>query len=194
MKDNYVIWSTKNEVGACVLDELHGIDKVIKLKKGYPQLENFSSAVAFDMDQNYPTDTVLVDNIGNTSMLIVVSPQLKGFLESRNLRSVEYLPVTINNHKGRTASDDYYIIHPIDPVDCLDIERSGAKMGLIAKMEVRSVESIILDSTRVDSERELFKPKFFYRVTLVTKELAESIDSAGFTGVRWLEMKDYPEV
>jgi len=31
MKNNYVIWATKNEEGGCVLDDLQGIDKVIKL-------------------------------------------------------------------------------------------------------------------------------------------------------------------
>jgi len=146
------------------------------------------------MDLNYPRDTLLVDNLGNIDLLIVVSSKFKAFLESRNLKKVEYLPVTINNHKGRVASKDYYIIHPVEPVDCLDLEGSGAEMDFIAKSEVSSVERVVLDDTRIDYERELFKPSSFYEVTLVKRELAQAIDKMGFTGVRWLEMEDYPEI
>ncbi len=194
MKNEYVIWTNKNEPGSCVLDDLQGIDKVIKLKQGISQLGKFPSNAVFHMDQNYPTDTLLVDNLGNLSMLIVVSSRLKEFIESRSPKCVEYLPVAISNHKGREVNDKYYIIHPFEPVDCLDLEKSEAKMGLIAKSEASSVERVVLDDSRLDYERELFKPKSFYRVTLVKRELSLAIDEMGFTGVRWLEMGDYPEI
>lgn len=194
MKNNYVIWATKNEEGACVLDGLQGVDKVIKLNQGESQIGKVSNNVVYTMDLNYPTDTLLVDNLGNTDLLIVVSSKFKEFLESRNLKNVEYLPVTINNHKGRAASKDYYIIHPVEPVDCLDLEESRAEMDFIAKSEVSSVEKVVLDDTRVDCERELFKLSSFYEVTLVKRELSLAIDEMGFTGIRWLEMGDYPEI
>ena len=49
----------------------------------------------------------------------------------------------------------------------------------------------MIDESRVDPERKIFRPKSFYRVTLVARELAEAIEVEGFTGIRWIELDDY---
>src|SRR5438552_3993429 len=120
MRSNYVVWDTKVIPNACVLQDLVRVEKDYQLRKGVPLASTFPEDAAFTMDPDFPDNTVLTDNLLNTNMMIVASMRLKMFLERQSLRKVEYLPVTIINHKGKPASREYFIVHPIDPVECLD--------------------------------------------------------------------------
>lgn len=192
MNSNYVIWDSEAVDGACVLDELRGVEKVIELNKGIPRSAGFPEGAAFTMNPDFPDDMMLVDNLINTDMLIVVSENLQRFVESKNIPCVEYLPVAIIDHKGKPAGTPYFILNPVQPVDCLDLQRSKAQMHAIAKTQVNSVERLVIDESRVDPDRLVFRLKGFYRVTLVHRDLAKELDSEGFVGNRWIELSEYP--
>ena len=189
----YVVWESKEEPNCCSLDEFLNVEKQYRLTDGVPMLVDFPSDASFTMDPDFPTDMVLVDNLINTDGLVIVSQELKEFLAGENLQEVEFLPVTIINHKGRPVPDPYFIVHPINHVECLDLEESEAEFDLIDTDAIDSVEQIALDDSKVDSAREFFRPAPFCDVALISKRLAQAIDDAGFTGVRWIELTDYPE-
>lgn len=195
MKSDYVIWDSEVITNACVLYDLKGVDKILDLKRGISKASDFPSDAAFTMNPDFPNNTLLVDNLINTDMLIVVSLRLKAFLDARSLMNVEYLPVAILDHKGKIASKKYFIVNPIEPVECLDLDKSGAKLGLIgsSKNEVTMVDRLVFDEERIDKVRELFKPKLFYRVTIATRDLAAAIDAEKFSGIRWINIEEYPE-
>jgi hypothetical protein len=136
----------------------------------------------------------MTDNLINTRTLIVASLKLKNFLETRQLPKVEYLPITILDHKGRPASRDYFIIHPIEPVDCLDVSQCGAQRSSIDPETIQWLDRLVIDEGKIDPSRDMFRLKFFYDVILVRRELAAAIDAEGLTGIRWIELSDYPEL
>lgn len=193
MKSNYLIWDTALVEGACVLDKLSGLDNRLELNKGVRRAEGFPDDVSFCMNDDFPNDILLVDNLINTDMLIVVSKGLKEFVEAKSPRDVEYLPVSIIDHKGKTASADYFILNPVDPPDCLNYDESGAVMNPINKTLIDRVSSLSLREEIIEADRLVFRPRSFYKVTLIRKDLAEELDESGFVGNRWIELSKYPE-
>lgn len=193
MRSPFVLWAYAPVDHAAALYTLEGVSDQYALNVGEPVLANFPDDAYFTMDPDAPYDTLLVDNLDNTDLAIVASPRLKEFLEGYPVAKVEYLPVTIVNHKGRPAAR-YYIVHPLDPVDCLDVPACNAAFGAVDKDNILDLERLVIDAGKVDPRRALFRPKMFYQVIVVRRALAEAVDAAGFTGVRWIELSDFPEV
>ncbi len=194
MGKNYVIWDAylDKKKNFCVLDDLDNVDDDFELKEGIPRAYNFPDNAVYYMDPEYPKNIALADNLFNINRLIVASKNLKDFIEKTNPRNVEYLPVTILNHKHRVASKDYFLIHPIRPQDCLDIDKSGCTWSEIIDDEIDEVERLVIDESRLKPDITLFRLKYFYDPVLIRRDLAEAISAEGFTGIRWIEIEDYP--
>jgi hypothetical protein len=133
----------------------------------------------------------LVDNLINTHQTIVASPKLRAFLEARGLKKVEYLPVTILDHRGRPASTEYSIVHPIEPIDCLDLAASQPHFSAIDKTTIQRVKKLVIDEAKLDPQRELFRANGFGKVTFASRALAQALDQAKFVGIQWKELADY---
>jgi hypothetical protein len=192
VKSNYLVWAMKRVPNACVLDELSGVDEEWKLTKGTPLADGFPQNAVFRMDPEFPNNTVMTDSLRNTDLLIVGSLKLAQFLQSRQANGLEYLPVAIANPKKKIVSKDYCIIHPTDPVDCLDVAKSGARWSKIDKQSINAVKKLVLQEDKIDPKREVFRLQSFFDVILVKRDLAEAMDAQGFTGIRWIEPENYP--
>jgi hypothetical protein len=193
MARDYVIWTSGRINNYVVLETLHGVDKLYEVKRGIPRAASFPADARYTMHPDWPTNTVLTDNLINTDALVVASARLADFLRARGVTHTEYLPVTILNHKKRPTGKDYFIVNPVEPVDCLDVAKSGVTWSLFDGTIVDSVQRLVLDPKRCDPDRELFRIAKFADVTLVSRELAKAMDAQGFTGNRWLELSAYPE-
>lgn len=191
MTSPYVVWRSGGVAHACVLDGLEGVEGQYGLNVGEPRAALFPDDASFSMSQDYPYEMVLTDSLVNIDFMIVASPRLRRFLEARGLAQVEYLPVAIHDHRGRLAGE-YFIVHPLEPVDCLDIPACGGTFWSVDPANMLSVERLAIDPAKIPPGRELFRPRSFYEVILVRRELADAIDAAGFTGIRWLDTEDYP--
>jgi hypothetical protein len=189
----YVIWKYRRVPNACRLQKLHSVADIWELREGVPRGAGFPADAHWSMDPDFPYNMLLIDNLLNSSMLIVGSARLKSLLEEQRVAGVEYLPVTVLNHKGRPAGKEYFIINPIDPPDCLAREQCGITWSELDPDTIDTVEHLVIDPSKVEPERQLFRPKYFYDVILVERSLAEAIDRAGLQGIRWLELADYPE-
>lgn len=176
---------------AAGLDEMVGFDELPYFVLGRSLQGKFPGDVKFRMDPDAPRDTILTDFLQNIHSLLIVSRRLKEFLENRGVKAVEYLPVTILNHKGKVASSDYFIVHTVDDIDCLDLAQSGPRYSSIRKESIDRVERMVLDPTRVSPERELFQVKNLDGFTFATRALADAITREKFTSIEWLPIEDY---
>jgi hypothetical protein len=86
---------------------------------------------------------------------------------------------------------DYFITHPNEPFDCLNIKESEARFLEFDLETIQEVKRLFIEEERLDSESEFFRPKGFCDVIFVTRNLAEAIDKEGFTGTRWIELTNY---
>lgn len=190
MAMNYVYWKPKADDETARFESIEGDESSWRIMEGMSRIGDFPEDAVFRMNPEFPYGIALKDSVKNTSSMIVVSPPLKEFLEKREVNAVEYLPVGLLNHKGRPAQGGkYFIVNLLDPVDCLDLDRCDAKYSNITPEDIRRVKSLVLDEAKVDTERQLFSPKGLF-APLARRDLAEAIDAAGFTGIRWVELKD----
>jgi hypothetical protein len=192
MASNYLIWTKAIVENAVVLDTVRGVSRYWELSDGISRAGDFPDDASFKMSENWPHNTVLVDNLENKQRVIVASSRLVAFLQARAIPKIEYLPVTILDHKTRPAAGgEYSIVHTIDPVDCLDSEASKVTWDELDEDCIESLEQLVLDESRIDVDRELFRVKHYTNVAIAHRNLATAIDEAGFTGIRWVELDEY---
>ena len=127
-------------------------------------------------------------------MQLVVSAALREFLESQKVDNVEFLPVPIFDHKKKQIADKYFIINLLDPVDCLLTDQCEVRWGRIDKTDISRLKKFVIDESRVPTKRRLFRPKHYKSAIMIHRGLAEQLDRSGKTGLRWVELTDYPEI
>ena len=191
-QEDYLIWDAADLPNVCSLAKLAGLEKTYRLVDGVPLAQGFPEGVSFRMDPDNPHDTLLADNLVNPYMVIVASAAAVDVLRARAVPLVEYLPVSIIDHKGKAVPEPYFIVHPIEHAACLDVAASGGEWDMIDPEVLDSVENVVLDEQRIEAERELFRPKPLVDVVVVRRSLAEALEAAGLTGLQWIELADYP--
>jgi hypothetical protein len=190
---NYVAMKYASYPGACVLQNLTGLEATFRLNNGTPLEAEFPKGVAFHMNPDFPNDLALGDSLLNSDMLVIGSARLRAFLSARKISQLEYLPVGIVDTKGRLSSEEYFVIHPIEPVDCLDRAQSVFKASILNPAKISEVSKLVLSEAAIPPDREIFRIAGFWNLTLVRRDLAEAITSQGFSGIRWIETSAHPE-
>ncbi len=190
---NYLIWGRAFIDGACSLSGMTGYPESWKLMDGHHLQGQLPPSTRLDMNPEHPLDVALTDSLYNIDKLIVASPKLRKLLEASKLPAVEFLDVAVYNHKGRALDEPQVIVHPTDPIDCMDAAASGADFSVIDPETIDSVERLVIDESRIDSQRLLFRPKGYYDVILTHRDLAARLDAEGITGIRWIELSQWPE-
>lgn len=193
MKSNFIIWARDIVEGACALSGMTGFEDDWKLIYGESVIQDFPAKACFAMDPDSPRDILLTDNLYNGDMLIVASQKLHQLIDELHPAAIEYLPIPIYNHKKRVIAERYVIVHPVEPVDCLVVDACEPEWGRINKKAIDRVKHLVIDEKRIPPERLLFRPQLFCEVILLHRSLAKKIDAANLTGVRWVELADYPE-
>ncbi len=185
---NYVLWPNANqEPYSAVLGALKGLDakQQFSIWQGEPWTGEFP-AVEFSFDPDFPDNTVLSDNLMNRDQMIIVSERLKEFLESRQPALVEYHRVKVKDHKGK-ATQPYYMVCPLAPLDCLDRAASGAVVRPSMKTQILKVSKIVLLPDAVDPNRMLFRIAGYTQARLVRRDLAEAIEKS-FKGIKFKDL------
>jgi hypothetical protein len=191
MKSNYLVWAQDIVDGACSLSAMKGYEDDWQLLEGISVQDEFPVDARFQMNLDYPKNVKLTDALHNIDMLIVASNRLCALLKDSNLPALEYLTIPIFNHKNRQLTEPYAIVNLLDPVDCLVVDACEPEWGMIVTTSIEYVKQLVIDESRINPDRLLFRPKLFNRVVLAHRKLAAQIDAMGCTGIRWIELADY---
>jgi hypothetical protein len=178
----FVVWGSVPIGNACLLEDVENVDRSSRLNRGISLAKEFPSDAVMRMTQRHKKNTALLDDVASFSMMKVCSPRLVEFLRGFNLKNVEFLPVTVLDHKDRVASKDYCIVHPIVLQDALDVEASEASYNAITPEEIDCVEQTVLDMGKLDPEVRLFRLKAFIIPVFLDKAIADEIQAKGFKG------------
>jgi hypothetical protein len=189
--EEYVVWQHAIAPNACALEQLHGVEQKYTLQKGITLLDEFPDNAYFDMDPELPNDILLTDSLYNTSNLLVFSEALVSFLSELNMENLEFLPVKIMNHKGKFVDEKYYIFNVLNHQDCLDIEKSGAKLPRIKTGNIRKLKKLVLKEEKLDPSLDIFRVEKVPTATVVKKSLADKIDAMGFTAIDWVSLDEF---
>jgi hypothetical protein len=193
MKSDYLIWDAPVEMKACSLAAMEGWEDDYKLLTGESCLKEFPKKAKFQMDPEHRSGVQLRDSLRNMDQLLVVSNALRDLLASLKISALEFIPVPIFDHKKKPVPSEYSIVNPMEPVDCLVIDKCDVRWGRVDKNKISRLKKFVIDESKIASNRLLFRAKH-YDAVLVHRKLATQIDAAKLTGVRWVELENYPEI
>lgn len=188
---SFLMWKAKFVEGYCVCKTLEGFDDGHKLKRGAPVADRFPDDAVFRMDPEFPKDLQLGDVIRNDGGFLLVSRRVRQCVEDYQVENTEYLPVRIINHKGRIASEDYFLINPLQIVDAIDLDKSDIKWNNIRSDLISSVRKLVIDENRVPVNSKMFRLRYLPRRVILHEDLASAIDSAGFIGITFVPVDKF---
>jgi hypothetical protein len=174
-----------NPHGYATVDQLQGFEDDWAVGQGVSLAANPPANLTMSMYADEPNNTVLPDYVQNMDRLLIASRRLRTFLEGQHISDVEYYPLEIKDHKGKVASTEHFVVHLINPVDCIDVEKSGVRwMGEgLATQRIFRMRSLVLDPMRVPEDRMLFFPRYYNKSPVVRAELAEAMRKENFSNV-----------
>jgi hypothetical protein len=189
----FLVWGANAyAVGnACTLDPIENFSPRKALRKGVSLQGTFPADAVLPMSQRHKKDTALTDDISNFDNIKVCSAPLVEFLKKKQLKNVEYLPVTIHNHKGKVASRDYFILNPLPLVDALDVQASKPKYSNLVPTEATTVETLVIDPKRVEKDVQVFRLVGFSAPIIIESAFAEELKAAGFAGPSFIGLERY---
>ncbi|HYD41579.1 MAG TPA: DUF1629 domain-containing protein [Anaeromyxobacter sp.] len=172
--------------GACWLEAIEGVPRTYELDRGVSRASDWPSDACFRMSPELPDDVGLVDFLPNVGSCIVASAAVRALLEAEKVRNVEYLPVSIINHKGRKQPEPYFVVNPFPLQDCIDMERTVGTRNEIDRSLLAEVDHLVIDESRIDPSVMLFRMKHWPYRDVYRPELAEKIKAAKFTGIKFV--------
>src|SRR5690606_3836614 len=149
--------------------KLTGLEKTYRLTDGVSLIAEAKNC-AMHMDPDTPDETDTLDVLINPYGLIVASQRLTEFLMERSIPKVEYLPVSILDPKKKPIQEKYFIVHPIDHVECLNADASEGEWDIVDDSALESVRRVVLNLDAVDRSRSIFRPNPLLDVALVRRE------------------------
>lgn len=155
----------------------------VELFLGEPLGGKYPEDARIYMDAGHPGKK-LSALIGNTNGIFIASRELKDVIEKHCGASVEYLPLSIYDHRKRLASKDYFVINPLVKVDCLDLQKSTYDVDDDDPTMFSDVEPVI-DRKKVENAPQLFRIQQSTQDILLGYDLAGEIDDRDFSNFFW---------
>ncbi len=187
----FVIWDRAYREGFCVITKLQGFNDVWLLLKGVPLAEKWPDNVTFSMSPQYKKDIKLSDNLFGGSYRVVSGRVKEALTPLAGNSKIEFLPVSILNHKGRTASNDYFIMNPLDVIDCIDLEKAGVVWNAIDPSVISSVKEFVLKEDEIAKEQMIFRSKFIPKTIVVRRGIAAKLSASEMTCLSFVEPSIY---
>jgi len=190
---SFARWSSDYRKGFSVILQPKEVEDDFELLEGVSRLEDWPDDVIVPMDPDFPKDLQLGDNLYGIDLAVVSAP-LKDDLLSRGCKRVEFLPVKIVNHKGRVENPVFFIMNPLEVVDCIDIEASGVDWNPLDEVDILGCQGLVLRWDAVPADLKIFRPKHWKDLILVHEELVGSLKATGFSGLVFPEAEGYTGV
>ncbi len=188
---DYVIFNGPMRTDFALLDFIEDFADDYELMRGHAVAPDWPNDVCFRMSPDFKKRIKLSDNLVNSNKFLVASKPLQDFLLAEEVPDVEYLPLTIFNHKKKAEAAPYAIVNPIGTHDCVDLAASDVVMNTINSDYISVVKKLAIDPSKIGSTARLFRAKGLGTVIFFKRELADKVKAAGFTGIEFVEIADY---
>jgi hypothetical protein len=185
----YFLWRSDRGEEFCVIEE-PDISKSWELTKGMPRLETLSSPIPCKMNPAFRKEVRLSDNLYGASVP-VISRRTREVLEASTTNRVEFLPARITNHKRRVEPEEYFVLHPLDMVECIDTEASGVEWNRISPDRISRCRTLVLREDAIPADFKIFRLAHWGSSIIVRQDLAESLQGAGLTGLSFRPTEGY---
>jgi len=127
--------------------------------------------------------------IANTENVIVAGRQFVKLIR-KHCKGVpiEFLPISIYDHRKRLLTAEHVVVNPIGSCDCVDLERSDVLWGKGKTKKVLSVDDLVIDRKRGAEAPQLFRPEHARSTYVMRFELTKAIKDADLRNVVWTKL------
>jgi len=171
----------------CILRTLKNAPDANFVRKGVA-VASWPDNVQYWMDPSFPKQVQLSDSVSNDDEALVISSKLKELIEGLKPSNLEFLPLTIIDHKGKVASSEYFIANCTHLQDCIDQKASDLVWNRIDPTLIASVKKLVVDESKIPPETLVFRMKHFPKSIIVSRALSEAISGKGFSGILFREL------
>ncbi len=188
----YVIRAVYDETNVYLDNNVaNSIPKQYQLFEGVSRLDGWSEDVAFKFSINRPEGMNLTDCVANSDQLLIISDRFRVVLEEFQVKDIEYLPVKIKDHKGRMASEHYWIANFLVLTEAVDRERSIFDDNPGSEDEIFGFDKLVLREDILKSGPVIFSLKEEPMTFIARQDLVRRIEEAGLAGVECVETDDF---
>lgn len=184
----YWILKDGGSEGSAMIDALpEGAPAKWKFHKGQPLASEFPQDAKVRFSQNYPDDRRLYDFVETTIGLLVASERVKSIFENLDIENAEFLPITILDHAGGTAGENYFIVNLLGSADLIDMDRSDFRMGRVNKDQIKRMKRMVLASDKIPAGFKIGRASTMMRLYVMADEVKAAFEREGVTGYVALE-------
>jgi hypothetical protein len=189
MSWKFVVPSSGNRIAG--LGIVKGVENSYELLAGISRSKGFPDDAYMEMNPRFPKQIALGDSFTTLDRVWVASKRLSELVKEYTPKDLEILPITIRDHKGRSASAPYFLIHPLRTVDAIDQAQSKFRWNPIDSNSIASFQRLVIDESKLPIDVGACRVKYIGGAILVAPALIEAITSAQMTGMRWRATEDH---
>lgn len=191
MNPPFMVWRPGTfEDGICVLGDTDNFDSAYEIDEGVSRLANWPDDACAIMSKSFPKDKGLADSLVGLTH-VVVSARVRAFLDSAEIKNVEFLPIKIINHKKRAEKAEYYLLNPLEIVDCIDMAASQARQDTLDPGMIDGVKQLVLRLDQIPPTATIFRAMYWPSAILVRTELSKKMIGDGLTNLRFVDPAKY---
>lgn len=189
----FVIKERYDETHVRITDVPRHLKRKYQLLEGISRLDGWHPEMTAQFSAHRPEGMILNDYVNTSFGWLLISGRFKTLLEddTLHLEHVEYLPLKINNHKGRLASDDYWIVNFLAPVEGVDRERSVYQADAASADRISIFDALALREEVHEAGPPVFRLKEQPRLILVREDLVRRVEELGLTGMEFIDTEQY---
>lgn len=186
-----VLLPDKDETHVYISDIPDEIERNYKLKQGVRLGDTWRDDVTMRFSAHRPQGLHLTDYVDNSFSWLLVSPAFRQVSEQADTAALEYLPVRILNHKGRVASDQYYLANFTTLTEAIDRDHSDFREDRVREGKINKYERMALRAEVLENGPAMFRLAETPMLVLVREDLVAQMEAAGLTGMRFRDTDRY---
>lgn len=157
------------------------------LQEEYKTIDN--PAMVFDSE--YPDNTLLLDVLDCISSIPIVSKKVRTIFKEIASDKVEFLPVTLKDHRREVVTENYFILNPIGGIDIIDMDKSDYIMGSIIKTQINRIEKLVLNTDTVPKDAHIFRASKNLKLFFISDEARKVLEENKVTGYELFEAEGW---
>jgi hypothetical protein len=166
-------------------DDDYLLDQCIPLTTIFPEQARIC------MNPNFSDRLVLGDSISSGNNILVLNTRARMFFEEQEISNIEWLPVPVLNHMKKPIKEPYFIANILSSVDCIDTSKSVLGWNSIDPEQIDTAERLVLDEGKLPANLKLFRPLHLHYCMLISRTLADAIQTKGLTGFMFTEVAQF---
>jgi hypothetical protein len=188
--NHWILYGTNND-GALIDGYPKSKIKNYRYAEGEPLTKEFPKKATVSFSKKWPDRRKLYDFLDNTCDLLIVSSRVRGLLEQLEAKALEFLPLTVLDHKDKPVAEPYFILNPLGGQDIIDMEKSKVVMNTLNPGQIAHINKLVPQPEKVEPGAKLFRASRALRVFFVDADVREAFRKNKVTGYYLFKAKGW---